>query len=114
MKRNLKLKEQMKEMKEIISKKRRGNTDANRKFIYVTRVQEEPTGAAMRHVKITAQQTIETHDISLDGITEAISVYFKEDKKTCVLLLSEKGGRILDISQVNLKKPFFCYFKSGK
>ena len=103
------IKGQAKNLREAMAAKRRGD---NGKVIYliVTRVGSRASGNAMKYGKLTAQMTAPTTDLSLQGIKEACASHFKEKADTCVLLLSDKGAQVLDVSQLNIKKPYFCSF----
>ena len=73
-------------------------------------------GAAQKFPKDGPQETVYSEDISLDRIPQACGKFFKEDWRTCRILLSKKGGPVVDIVQLKIDQPicaFCCQFQKG-
>ena len=96
-------------LKNMVAGKRTGVSPSPTLYMTVIRVEEFPVGHAMKYPRMTEEQSVPTTNLSLDGIKKACSNYFQEDLDRCVLLISDKGGQIMDISQIN--PPYLKLFK---
>ena len=70
--------------KNMVAGKRTGVSPSPTVYMTVTRVEEFPIGHAMKYPRMTAEQSVPTTDLSLDGIKKAFSNHFQEDLDRCV------------------------------
>ena len=107
------LNEEVKVLRREVGQKRIGGGLATT-LLYVTHCANEAIGAAKKYPRITAVETIETSDTSLEGIKVACTQFFGQEGKEAIIMKNDKGFTVQRVDQLNLKKEFCVRFNNYK
>ena len=79
-------------------------------YLAVAHCSKDPSRPLQKYAHVTALETVETNNISLEGIKQACAAFFHQEGKECIVMVNDKGTTVKHISQMNIKKPFCCRF----
>ena len=107
------IKDQVKQLREKLSKKRRGEEKPEKEMIFlsVQLVSQDPQGTFQKYKRIGALKSVQIEsNPTLESIREACIKHYKKYNKKCDLLVTERGPSVIHISQLNLKKVIHVRF----
>ena len=82
--------------------------------IYVTHCQSEPQGTLKKFPRLSAVETLEVLDISLEKVKRVCPEFCEQEGKDAIIMKNDKGFTVNKAEHLDTKKPFCIHFMPRK